>query len=214
MLRCGSDEPEPHLPMNIGVFLTSSGRRPMWLPFRTSAETSYDAYANMLNMLSSKSSKFVKGTRVSELDLVFGNCGTSPGMKNLAIVLQWLLAVSAWKANITAFDSHLQRLSNAAMSNPSLKTFRPIPTLRQNVADLRDAVQREKDNIGSGARAAFTGLAQATKQQLESLDSVFETLLKESDALSAKASNEIQLVIGSVTILVLALHHSRTGSEC
>jgi hypothetical protein len=140
MLRCRSDEPGPHLSLNIGVFLTESG-----LPFRTPAETSYDAYANMLNILSSKSSKFVKGTRVSELDLVFGDCGTSPGMKKLAIVLQWLLAVSVWKANIRAFDYHLQRLGNAAMSNPSLKTFRPIPTLRQNVADLRDAVQREKD---------------------------------------------------------------------
>ena len=38
--------------------------------------------------------------------------------------------------------------------------------------------------------------------EAESLDRVFEVLLKQTNALSAKASNEIQLVIGSVTILV------------
>jgi hypothetical protein len=40
---------------------------------------------------------------------------------------------------------------------------------------------------------------------LKSLDSVFETLLDEADVLSAKVSNEIQLVIGSVTIMVINL---------
>lgn len=168
-------------------------------------ENNYDALPRVLDLLTSKSSTFAKGQSVSERDLMFGSYSKSPNTVDLGIVFQWFLTVSAWRANIRAFESQLQKLSNLAMSKPSLKTFRPILTLRQHVADMRDALQQEKDDVGGEAITAFSGLQETTNHQLESLDSVFETLLRETDAISAKASNEIQLIIGSVTIQVQRL---------
>lgn len=169
-------------------------------------EDNYDAFSKMLDLLTFKSSSFIKDQSVSERDLMFGSHTKSLTTENFGVVVQWLLTVSAWRTNIRAFESQLQKLSNLAMSMPSLKTFRPIPILRQDATDMRDALQRQKDEVGVEDIAAFSGLQETTNHQLESLDSVFETLLRETDALSAKASNEIQLVIGSVTILVLSPH--------
>jgi hypothetical protein len=172
-------------------------------------EDSCDAFLTTLDLLRSKSSNFLKSQSVNERDLIFGEYAKSLTPENVGIVLQWLLTVSLWKTNIRVFESQLHKLSNLAMSKPSLKTFRPIPTLRQHIIDMRDALQQVKDGIGSETIAAFSELQKTTNHQLESLDSVFETLLIKTDALSAKASNEIQLVIGSVTIQVLSPHPCR-----
>jgi hypothetical protein len=172
----------------------------------------YDAFSRMLDLLTFKFSSFLKDQSVSERDLMFGNNTRSLTTEHSRVVVQWLLTVSSWRANIGALERQLQKLSNLAMSKPSLKTFRPIPTLRQSITDMRGALQREKDEIGSEAIAAFSALQKTTNHQLESLDSVYETLLRETDALSAKASNEIQLVIGSVTIQVPNLHPCHTQS--
>jgi hypothetical protein len=167
------------------------------------AEDIHDSFLRVLDLLKHKHSSFGKGTKVTELDLMFGNHTESLTEKNFGIVLQWLLVVSAWRDNIRAFDNWLRVLSLKAVSNPSLKTFRPIPTLRQNVADLRNALEQEKLRIEDEAREASAELQEITKHQVQSLGDVFENLLSETNALSTKASNEIQLVIGSVAIQVL-----------
>ncbi|GAB7336424.1 hypothetical protein MBLNU13_g09723t2 [Cladosporium sp. NU13] len=86
------------------------------------------------------------------------------------------------------------------MLKASLDTFKPIPTLRQNIADFRDTLQNASYSVGKADTRAFSELQDIASHRLESLDVVFDVLLKRTDALSAKASNEIQLVIGSVTI--------------
>jgi hypothetical protein len=165
-------------------------------------DESFDAYSRVAKLLTVKSSYFTKESRVSGFDLLFGEDDKNLTLASFRIAFLWLLAVSAWQGNIQAFDRYLEKLSNNAMSTPSLKTFRPIPTLRQNIADLRDGIQLSKDRIGEADGAAFRDLQGVTTHRLEPLDSVFETLLQRTSALSAKASNEIQLVIGSVTIQV------------
>jgi hypothetical protein len=169
------------------------------------AESCFDACTRIRDLLTSRTSRFTKDTKVNEVDLLFGGEQQDLASADFENVFRWVLAVSAWEANIRAIDSHLQRLSNAAMSKPSLKTFRPIPILRQNVTDLKDALQREKDKISDVVRTHFSEFRKTKDYTLESLDSVFETLLNEADVLSAKVSNEIQLVIGSVTIMVIHL---------
>jgi hypothetical protein len=167
---------------------------------RPTVEECYDTFPRVLHML--KTPHFVKGIKVSELDLMFGNHTEPLTTTNFGIVFQWLMVISAWKMNIKDMDDWLQRLSNGALSKPSLKTFRPIPTLRQHITDLRNAIEREKDDITDEARAVFSELRGVTDHQLESLDGILETLIKEADVLSTEASNEIQLVIGSVAIQV------------
>jgi hypothetical protein len=92
------------------------------------------------------------------------------------------------------------------MTNPSLETFKPIPLLRQYVADLQDALREMKDAVREEEAQAFAQLQQTDNPvdtfRPETLDSIVDMLLKQADALSLKASNEIQLVIGSVTIQV------------
>jgi hypothetical protein len=208
MLFCRDGCHTMRLPLNVGLYLSPESnvfRQSLDKPIyrlRDVFNGGFDAYSKIRNLLTSKSPNFVKGTRISELDLLFGNHGKSLSSGNFRVVLGWLLAVSVWKDNIKALDDHLQRLSNKAMSKPSLQSFRPIPNIRQNVTDLKNAVQRDKDAIEDETRAAFTEFQGILSHQLESLDDVFETLLKETDAIPAKASNEIQLVIGSVTIQV------------
>jgi ABC-type transporter Mla subunit MlaD len=123
-------------------------------------------------------------------------------MVTLEIVLPWLLAASAWRRSIELVDRRLNHLRTRAMSYASLDTFRPIHLLRQYVADLHDALQDLKDGLGETENQAVAQLQTLAQFRLETLDSIFDTLLKQANALSSKASNEIQLVIGSVTIQV------------
>jgi hypothetical protein len=170
------------------------------------AEEVHDAFRRVADLLKYKRSNFVRDVKVSDFDFIIGNHTDPLTAKDFGIVLQWLLTVSAWRANIRAFDHWLGGLSIEAVSNPSLKTFRPIPTLRKNVADLRYSLQREEYEIEDEARAAFAEFQKIVEYRVESLDSVLGTLLKDSEALIAKASNEMQMVIGSVTIQVRSLN--------
>ena len=203
-----SGSPRALSPLNIKVYLDlrdSSLRRGLD-DMHDFAEASSNAFNAIDRLLTTKSSLLVRDSKVSNLDLLFGHGKDFSTSASFAIVFPWLLAASRWEVNIWAFDKHLEQLSNRAMAKPSLKTFRPIPTLRQNVADMRDAIQRMKDEIGKSDTTAFTRLQEILGHELEPLDSMFNTLLKRTNALSAKASNEIQLVIGSVTIQVSFSH--------
>jgi hypothetical protein len=91
------------------------------------------------------------------------------------------------------------------MSSPSLETFKPIPLLRQYVAEVQDNLREIKDSIGEEETQAIAQLQSLAQFRLETLDSIFDNLLKQASALSSKASNEIQLVIGTVTIQVISL---------
>lgn len=144
-----------------------------------------------------------------ELDLLFGDAQNSLSAEKLAVVLPWLMVAYAWRLNVRYLSRRLNQLRDKAMSDPSLRTFRPIPMLRQNVADLQDALQEAKDSIGEADTLAFAELEKLAGHPLESLDGIFDTLLKQASALYLTASNEIQLVIGSVTIMVILLNQCR-----
>lgn len=212
MLSCGDQRESSRLPMDIDIYVTPQRRlhrRPWEWTWKNSSFTSLDlardsqdAFVRITDLLSLKSSIFVKGTKVSELDLLFGNPIKLPTPASFGIILGRLLEVSTWERNIRAFDTNLGELSTKALLKASLDTFRPIAALRQNVSDLRFALQKASDRVGKADTTAFDELQYITSHRLESLDSVFKALLERTDALSAKVSNEIQLVIGSVTIQV------------
>jgi hypothetical protein len=168
--------------------------------------TAFDEFGALKHLLTTKHS-LLNPTRAEtskdELDLFFsvGNESLKPAA--LSVVLVWVLAASAWRLNLEQLDRRLDRLRTIAMSNPSLATFKPIPLLRQYVAEVQDALREIKDGIGEKDNQALAQLQSLAQSRLETLDSIFDTLLKQTGALSSKASNEIQLVIGSVTIQVM-----------
>lgn len=206
MLCCKNHHHTTRLPVKVEAYYASqraaacqSSKSPRDR-LKSLREENYNTRLKMLDLLYSGSSNFVKGARAGGFELLFGNYDKPLTTKTFSTVLQWLLVVSGWKDNIGFFEKRLRELSNAAMSKPSLDTFRSIPLLRQNISDLIEAIERERSRIRGEARAAFAELQQVTHHHVESLDDVFEDLMKQASALSAKTSNEIQLVIGSVTI--------------
>jgi hypothetical protein len=163
----------------------------------------FDEFEGLQHLLTPKSSYLDPTRTVStkgELDLLFGD-GRQPAM--LSNALPWLLAVSCWGRNIELLEGRLDSLGDVAMSHPSLATFKPIPLLRQHVTEIQHALRDIKDGISEEETQAFLQLQTLAQFRLETLDGMFNTLLKQASTLYSKASNEIQLVIGSVTIEVL-----------
>jgi hypothetical protein len=168
----------------------------------------FDEFGVLTHLLTTKHSLLNPARAEStkdELDLLFSVDDQSSRLAALTAVLPWLLAASAWRLTLERLDRRLNRLRTTAMSNPSLKTFKPIPLLRQYVAEVQDNLREIKDSIGEEENQAIAQLQTLAQFRLETLDSIFDTLLKQASALSSKASNEIQLVIGSVTIQVMHL---------
>jgi hypothetical protein len=165
----------------------------------------FNEFRGLEHLLTAKSS-LLNPTRAEsakdELDLLLSNENEALKPATLMIVLPLLLAAYTWQRSIELLDHRLYRVGTRAMVNPSLKTFKPITLLRQRVVKLHDAPRTIKDGISEEEDQALAKLQTLAQHRLETLDSVFDTLLTQVSALSSRASNEIQLVIGSVTIQV------------
>jgi hypothetical protein len=144
------------------------------------------------------------GNGDDELDLLFMPLNAEKHL-NLSVtsaVLFWLLTTTAWASNIKYLDDRLKKLRSKALAHPSLATFQPVPLLREEIAPLHDILLDEKDRIGEDDIAAFATVQELVGYPLETLDNIFDSLLREASALAQTASNEIQLIIGSLTIQV------------
>ena len=117
------------LPLEIDVFLDMKSflGRPL---HSAMVRQSHDTFTKMLDFLTLKSSIFAKDTKLSGVDIIFGEKDESLTPASFEIVLGRLVEVSGWERNIRSFDRHLGKLSTKAMLKASLDTFRPIPTLR------------------------------------------------------------------------------------
>lgn len=191
---------------SVDAHLSTTGRRETFQMYPPPVELLFDTFSRMHHLLINKSSIFdsqtTEAAEFNSLDALFGHGSDSVDSTSFRMILPRLLAISAWQTNIQTLDRHLQALSSRAMSKPSLDAFRPIPVLRKYVADLRFAIRDAQAEVRGAEMAVFAKFQEATEHRLESLDRIFESLLRQSDALSAAAGNEIQLVIGSVTIQV------------
>lgn len=174
-------------------------------PMLEAALDTFDVFNALCRILTMKSSVLNPTRAVSrqnELNLLFGQGSGSLSPSSYRLILPWLLAASQWQDNLRTYGRRLKTLSNQAMLKPSLKTFKPVPALRQDVADAQEALQVAKDSISEARGAAFADRQEIVEHKLQALDAIFETLSKQADALSSAASNEIQLIIGTVTIQV------------
>lgn len=114
------------------------------------------------------------------------------------------MILSSWKDNVQYFEERLNASRHNAIARPSLETFHPLTLLRRNIADLEDAVIAAKRSINDKRpmKEAFEEHWKATNNGLDSLDDQYDALLRRIKTLSELLSNEIQLVIASVTVQV------------
>ena len=164
----------------------------------------------------------VKGTRrlLSRSDTKLGSDPNSLTTHRLTRTLPVLMVLAAWRHNVEYFEKRLNASRHDAIARPSLETFNPLTLLRRNIAHLEEAVSAARENIYpseydmyaqhrqvvneelKSGEDKYGRLQKANNSELESLDDHYDALLQRIKTMSTTLNNEIQLVIGSVTVQV------------
>jgi hypothetical protein len=135
--------------------------------------------------------------------LLFGSPGKLEAPQMAAITAIATVA-SAWQINVQYLEDRFNRARHAAIADPSLPTFHPLTLLRRNIADLEDALMIARKNIEPES-LFWTRTAQERdlgQRVLEIFGPRYDALFHRVHVMSTKLNNEIQLVIGSVTVQV------------
>jgi hypothetical protein len=135
--------------------------------------------------------------------LLFGSPGelVAPQMATITAIAT---VASAWQINVEYLEDRFNRARHEAIADPSLRTFHPLTLLRRNIADLDDALIHARKNIESES-LVWTRTAQERdlgQRVLEIFGPRYDALFHRVHVMSTKLNNEIQLVIGSVTVQV------------
>jgi hypothetical protein len=133
--------------------------------------------------------------------LLFGSFGGIEAPQ-MATITAMATAASAWQINVQYLEDRFKRSRHAAIADPSLRTFHPLTLLRRNIADLDDALKNARSRIDPDSsawklRAHDENLGQRV---LELFGPRYDALLHRVHVMSTNLNNEIQLVIGSVTV--------------
>jgi hypothetical protein len=133
--------------------------------------------------------------------LLFGESdGNRPGQM-ASNYLTTAIVFSAWQINVQYLENRFNVSRHDAIADPSLLTFHPLTLLRRNIADLEDALITAKEDIQ--AHWLRTAQDRSHNQRVQELFGPrYDALLQRVIAMSTKLNNEIQLVIGSVTVQV------------
>lgn len=120
-------------------------------------------------------------------------------------ILASAIIASVWRRNVEYVDRRLNMFRHQAIAQPSLDIFHPLTLLRRNIADLQDALAHAKSSTEVFASISMEELRRIAGSRVPSLLAPYEVLLDQVKAMSISLSNEIQLVIGSVTVQVCPL---------
>jgi hypothetical protein len=124
--------------------------------------------------------------------------------RQMAEITAMAMVVSTWQINVEYLEDRFNRSRHEAIADPSLRTFHPLTLLRRNIADLDDALVEARKRI----EPEFLGWTKTTQQKnlgqrvLETFGPRYDPLFHKVHVMSTKLNNEIQLVIGSVTVQV------------
>jgi hypothetical protein len=120
----------------------------------------------------------------------------------LDIMIGYII-LNIWQHNMQQMEKRLHHHRHKAIANPSLVTFAPLTLLRRNLADLEDALRAAKSGFIVATRRDILHLSiKHNDPKTESTEARYDILLGQAKAMSIMLTNEIQLVIGSVTIQV------------
>lgn len=134
--------------------------------------------------------------------LLFGPDGISHNVKQQASILISMAAIAAWRINVSHIRGQLQTFRHDAIATPNMKTFGPLALLRRNIAHLEEWLSWAKDNQSTEAKEVFDRRRKIQGSKLQSLDDQYGALLQQVKDMSTNLNNEIQLVVGSVTVQV------------
>jgi hypothetical protein len=124
----------------------------------------------------------------------------------VAIAIYWCVTIYYNILRIVPTSGCLHSSRHAAIASPSLKTFDPLTLLRRSLADIEDAIRDAKkfftfENGHIDFEKLFVNNdAKAAKPERTEVQ--YDYLLEKIKALNSVLNNEIQLVIGSVTVKV------------
>jgi hypothetical protein len=143
-----------------------------------------------------------EGTKaLATIHLLFGESdGNRPGqMANSYMTIA--IVMSAWQINVQYLEDRFNVSRHDAIADPSLLTFHPLTLLRRDIADLEDALLTARETM----QPYWLKTAQdrsRNRSVLEPFGPQYDALLQRVITMSTKLNNEIQLVIGSVTVQV------------
>lgn len=109
-----------------------------------------------------------------------------------------IVVISAWRRNVEYMERRLDEYRHNAIASPSMDTFVPLTVIRRNIAHLQDAIIMARKNV-TEASDFDKNLSGA---EVDNLASQYDVLLQRVEDMSTLLNNEIQLVIGSVTVQV------------
>jgi hypothetical protein len=133
--------------------------------------------------------------------LLFGS-PSELGPQQIATITAIATVLSAWQTNVQYIEDRFNRARLAAIADPSLPTFHPLTLLRRNIADLDHALKqaRSRWEPDSGAWVLRDQDRNLGQRVLELFGPRYDALLYRVHVMSTNINNEIQLVIGSVTV--------------
>lgn len=118
-----------------------------------------------------------------------------------------LMVVNAWRENVEFMESRLEKFRHNAIASPSMDTFIPLTVVRRNIAHLEEALMTARLSLPF----MYEWLDDDVRARVRNIHQSYDSLLERLKAMSTLLSNEIQLVIGSVTVQVRTLrctsHH-------
>lgn len=108
-----------------------------------------------------------------------------------------LLRPLAWAANVTVLREKLETQRYAALLSPSGVSYRPLITLRRAVADTRAGIVAVQESIWPTMEETFQELHGDPERTLRGMH---EPVLRKIDGINRELNEDIQLIIGAVTI--------------
>ena len=113
------------------------------------------------------------------------------------------IILETWQHNVRNLENRLNYYRHKAIASPNLETFAPLKRLRRSFADIEDAIRFARSNFTDATRrVAFETLFEENDSTPERTEVQYDHLLEKIKALNTVLNNEIQLVIGSVTVQV------------
>jgi len=141
--------------------------------------------------------------------VIYRRSGVLELLSMLAILIGYTI-LDICQHNAQQMEECLHSHRHKAIANPSLGTFAPHTLLRRNLADVEDALRAAQSTSTFVIRGNISGpFIKDHDSKKESVEARYDILLGQVKAMSTLLTNEIQLVIGSVTVQVPDLFKPR-----
>lgn len=113
------------------------------------------------------------------------------------------IVFETWQRNVQHLENRLNFYRHEAIASPSLETFAPLTSLRRNFADIEDAIRSARnESVSATGHIDLEALFENNDAKPEATEVQYDLSLEKVKSLSTLLNNEIQFVIGSVTVQV------------